>query len=465
MASFVEDSDSEDDENILTDMEVADNVQLGFLIPMKDQESEYVDLFHEQDWSSWDGGKVGGRPAWLDPSNIPSPDELKCAHCSSQMIHLMHLYCPLDEVDDAFHRALYLFCCRSRVCVAKGSVKCIRSQLPRKNNFFPFESEDGDAIDDSYPIGDEKHPYHSKLGHLCTACGIPAPQKCGQCGKEHYCSRSHQLWHWRAGHKHTCTSSSGEGAPAGKNDDGAKGDSEAAVERAPASVSSILFPQYEIAVEEEVLDLSKAEPASAGVNTTVTEPVAENAAADDAQGRAEDEQVTREFESAARRAEMAQPARTASDKVYTRFQRRLRMGGADQVLRYSRWTGAPPLLVHSGAYPLPQPQPQADTSSGVTELSSNIPVPKDCACGSPRQLEFQVMPQLLFFLEVGGGAIVDNTAAHKAWRAATALDWGTLDVWTCTASCGGASYTEEVVTRQQPVDYASGVGGGVHHIE
>jgi hypothetical protein len=67
--------------------------------------------------------------------------------------------------------------------------------------------------------------------------------------------------------------------------------------------------------------------------------------------------------------------------------------------------------------------------------------PQCHTCGAPRRFEFQVLPQLLSALGV------DATLSSPDSSGA-ALDFGTIAVYTCTASCsaggaGGAPYTEE----------------------
>jgi len=67
-------------------------------------------------------------------------------------------------------------------------------------------------------------------------------------------------------------------------------------------------------------------------------------------------------------------------------------------------------------------------------------VPVCSACGSAREFEFQVLPQLLYFLKVDS-------------KAKDALDWGTLVVYTCKDSCGdGSKYTPEFVWTQPTGD-------------
>lgn len=43
-----------------------------------------------------------------------------------------------------------------------------------------------------------------KRRRKCVVCGKPDAQACGQCFGAAYCSRAHQLQHWKAGHKREC---------------------------------------------------------------------------------------------------------------------------------------------------------------------------------------------------------------------------------------------------------------------
>lgn len=48
---------------------------------------------------------------WLNPRDLPAPQDMRCGECSLPLSFLVQLYCPLDHEDDAFHRCLYVFCC------------------------------------------------------------------------------------------------------------------------------------------------------------------------------------------------------------------------------------------------------------------------------------------------------------------------------------------------------------------
>lgn len=72
--------------------------------------------------------------------------------------------------------------------------------------------------------------------------------------------------------------------------------------------------------------------------------------------------------------------------------------------------------------------------------SSNQPedIPKCEECGSERQFEFQVMPQLLVYLKLDN--ILNN------------IDWGILAIYSCKKSCVAQSkYIQEFVWKQDVV--------------
>ena len=57
------------------------------------------------------------------------------------MHFLAQMYAPVDELPRAFHRVLYVFCCRRNVCLrkengGKGAIRVLRSQLPEKNELY-----------------------------------------------------------------------------------------------------------------------------------------------------------------------------------------------------------------------------------------------------------------------------------------------------------------------------------------
>ena len=138
------------------------------------------------------------------------------------------------------------------------------------------------------------------------------------------------------------------------------------------------------------------------------------------------------------------------DPLFNKFKERTSRH-PDQILRYDRapgnkahtqplWVstwyqpGSPPMppvvVAAPGAKPSPGPRPLAPTAA-----ANDAAVPACSACGAPRRFEFQVLPQLLYYLGPNGAA----------------LDFANLAVYTCANSCGDGvteGYTEEFVWVQ-----------------
>lgn len=219
-------------------------VELGFLEKAEDASHLTSPYFP---------AKVGGRPAWLDPINLPSPERLACQHCGKPCVLLLQLYAPLSDDPAVFHRSLFVFICKDSACHQPGSSKpfrVLRCHLAKDNPFYSAEngcesvnSTNGDSTDgsecvdyirstcefiapnvtDRYEkgsdviavsgeLGDSVHnsitqpPVHNSITQppLCSVCGCTAPKHCGNCKVVHYCSRNHQLVDWKRGHKNVC---------------------------------------------------------------------------------------------------------------------------------------------------------------------------------------------------------------------------------------------------------------------
>ncbi|XP_032127499.1 programmed cell death protein 2 isoform X2 [Sapajus apella] len=142
--------------------------------------------------------KVGGRPAWLGASGLPGPGALACALCGRPLSFLLQVYAPLPGRADAFHRGIFLFCCREPPCCS--GLRVFRNQLPRKNDFYSYEPPS-----ENPPPETESLCLQLKSGaHLCRVCGCLGPKTCSRCHKVYYCSKEHQTLDWRLGHKQAC---------------------------------------------------------------------------------------------------------------------------------------------------------------------------------------------------------------------------------------------------------------------
>lgn len=60
-------------------------------------------------------GKVGGKPAWLNPVNLPKIESISCKCCKKVMPLLLQIYCSAD-LDTAFHRYIYIYMCPNDAC-------------------------------------------------------------------------------------------------------------------------------------------------------------------------------------------------------------------------------------------------------------------------------------------------------------------------------------------------------------
>ena len=134
--------DDSEDENVKDDSKKSEDdeddneftgVELGFVDEFEGDERKV--------WKIWSTGKIGGRPEWLETRSLPRPEDLICDHCKEPMHFLAQMYAPVDELPRAFHRVLYVFCCRRNVCLrkengGKGAIRVLRSQLPEKNELY-----------------------------------------------------------------------------------------------------------------------------------------------------------------------------------------------------------------------------------------------------------------------------------------------------------------------------------------
>ena len=75
--------------------------------------------------------KVGGKAAWLDLTQLPSPDELACGSCRKPVTFLLQIYAPVP-VDESkpdgaeYPRTLFVFMCRDARCHCHGTSRCFR---------------------------------------------------------------------------------------------------------------------------------------------------------------------------------------------------------------------------------------------------------------------------------------------------------------------------------------------------
>ncbi|XP_033325956.2 zinc finger protein RP-8 [Megalopta genalis] len=322
--------------------------------------------------------KVGGKPAWLNLRDIPGEKDLRCEYCQEPCIFLCQIYAPYEDNETAFHRTIYVFICKKPECCKlneNGNLKVFRSQLPRTNEFYSSEP----------PV--EEPDWRTDLNtskwvKTCQVCGIYASNHCSKCKQVNYCCRIHQVFDWKSTHKESC----------GTN-------------RYVVTNSKILFPEYEIIIETEDEKEDNNEINSEKEKEEIEKY--ENMLEKGETGTFQDEDVQTELLSMAKQKE---------DETFAEF--RLTVDKyPDQILRYDR--GGKILYI-----------------SGESKIDE---VPKCLECNQERQFEFQIMPQLLNFLNL------EDTLK--------CIDWGILTIFTCKNSCPSKNgYSAEYVWKQDIIE-------------
>jgi len=434
------------------------------------------------------------------------------------------IYSPADKAtgnQDAFHRSLYVFCCPHPLCSSPpsergdmdmdtgggiGSVLVLRGQLQRKNDFYPFDcgEEDGVVLDGvttgaAGAAGGGGKDVADNATRTCAICGQRATGRCPKL-ERWFCGREHQ----RDYHRLLLRARKGNGIEDG---DGAAEDGvEDEIDVAPCR-----YRETELVVEEEPRETADEDGDHAQQPTLETLDAASlfpttgtpNADDDGDDGELEQDDLN----------EMTGLHGNGGgtvDPLTVEFYTRVGRAGGDvkgQCLRYSRWPA--------------QEEGDEEGEDGPLWIGScgrpkSGGVPPCGYCGAERRFEFQLMPQMIHFL-VGKASKdskdgTDSTDARgsgdqrrEALLAASdvvrrvqqeggaealpegfqdrqqelveefrdrlfdddsggggAMDWGTVAVYTCTASCGAGggskeedgmgAYRKEFAWRQPPLD-------------
>ncbi|KAI9496356.1 programmed cell death protein 2 [Zychaea mexicana] len=291
--------------------------------------------------------KSGGKPAWLNPEHVLDVENATCGNCSEPLILLLQLYTPEDEPVEAFHRAVYVFCCKNGGCHKQDWTQCFkvyRSQLPRDNPYYPPPEDEDEEQDD---VAIDFTPKHFTPPKECVICGMAGTKACGKCQAAYYCSRQHQLVDWNScGHKQYC------------NNSNAKEQTKLRAAR--------LFTEMEIV----------SEPEGQGEDGKEEEAQKEHTSK-------ETGERSNETALALRGDEAYENSAVDVDQAFLKFQLKLGLY-PDQVVRYERVE-----------YDMPDREPL-----WVQQGSKPSMVPACDRCGGPRTFEFQILPTLLNYLGI-----------------------------------------------------------------
>ncbi|GFT59600.1 programmed cell death protein 2 [Nephila pilipes] len=288
--------------------------------------------------------KFGGTPAWLRLNNLPNRSDILCKTCNKPLSFILQVYAPIQDIESAFHRTLFLFACVNGKCNPRNNntnFVVFRNQLPRKNEIYSFEP----------PVYNEKlslDPSASKYQPLCAICGCAASLKCSKCSEVDYCCEDHQDLDWKWNHKNVCGKESSECGTKKKN-----------------MVNKFLLPEYELCIETEELPSTTPEKSDTDKMEEYRQFMKSVKAPKEMQDMPLDDLdiIMKE-----------------NDKAFNKFQKRIKLE-PEQVLRYQR--EETPLWISAEHVP----------------SAEDIP---NCSCGAKRIFEFQIMPQLLSYISLDG---------------------------------------------------------------
>lgn len=446
-------------------------VQLGFSV---EDESNLESIAHQSpDWGSWDGGKLGGKPSWLNPRDIPK-EPLRCKLCSERnegngtlLRFLCQIYSPADVEtgnSDAFHRSLYVFCCPNKTCSTSDnmheSVVVLRGQLSKINDFYPLHCDNNDEL-----LSWEKHNSSTWKVNSCICCGQRASGKCPST-QAYFCSKEHQIVY----HKRRKKS---------ENFD----------------ARALAYDESELVVEEEPEENDQQE-----MEGLDQEKLAKDMNKVSLFGENDGENDDALIEQSDLN-EMVGLDGGTSDPITMEFYNRISISGGDvksQCLRYSRW---PEYKMEGDDDTEENDMPLWISTDGRPNVETDIP---PCPyCNSKRKFEFQLMPQMLNFLmktkdndlisdlnqegkrallaasdfidkakELGSESDLSTDFVKKQEELVNqfkskvlqengeddTLDFGTIGVFTCAASCSKndtedffGAYHQEFAWRQKPL--------------
>jgi pre-rRNA-processing protein TSR4 len=359
--------------------------------------------------------KVGGRPAWLNPLELPTTHQLTCSVTGQPLRFLLQVYAPPpEEVEnvEAFHRTMFLFVSSEGGKLTQpGTVRALRCQLPRYN---PFYASEAPSSSDHFPP--------SLLDAAQCAPGRD-PWQVLETEEKLRAQSSRRRGKKSGVNREQTTEGTGK-----QQEEVAGGSSAGPSTEEPSSSNSNkgseegdgrgmhLYPELELLVEPEAemeQEAAAADPLVKRLVKQYEEQVAQ-------EGELTEEELPEEL------IDQVEGSLSAQQRHYAMFQTRVSYA-PEQCLRYCFREGAVPLC----------PSPE-----GIPKASS---IPPCSRCGGPRIFEFQVMPQLLNYLDIDP-------------EDPCGLDWGTIAVYSCKASCAismkgegeatGSAYADEFVWVQ-----------------
>jgi len=470
-------------------------VHLGFSVPVESPDEAQAIAHISPIWSDWDGGKIGGKPSWLNPRDVPA-GPLRCRACAKRneiksgdsggesktvadatiLRFLCQTYCPADAEcgppnPAAFHRTLYVFACPSAECASDptpDSVLVLRSQLPQENDFYPRSTKGKEDDFDDWNSNESK----THGVNLCVVCGCKAG---GRCPKQN-------LWFCGKDHQKEYNKYAKDGNVSSKLLPSVYAESELVVEDEPALKKTTDDEEEKLRQEMDKVAMFSSNDEGKGKSKDG------NATKYKSEG-SDEEELDEDLEQMDLNDMTGAEGTGTSDVATLEFYSRIGRGDGDvkdQCLRYCRWKETDAVDDNTDDEEDAKEGGPLWVSSG--DVPSDDDIPSCEYCGAPRKFELQVMPQMLNYLfgdneqcekkekiaseEVRAALLAASNIAEQAKsegregelpadfkkrheealeRVRNALllggsgmksgddgmDWGVIAVYTCTASCGG----------------------------
>lgn len=387
------DDEEEDDEE--------DEVSLGFAIDRHDDPNALLRNHFPS--------KLGGRPAWLDPVQLPLESQLRCGASGAPLRFLLQVYASINDDARAFHRTVFLFISPHGSRLGElGAARAFRCQLPRVNDFYADEPAAPDEL--PRPLTDPLAVIAKRRCARYAELPLPLPPSMPLSPVQ----------------SPTAAAAADEVGAAFTQDAGFR-ESELVVEPEPSAEEALASGVG--AHSEQVARLlaayqarSTPHPAQAAQSGQVAQPVGSSeaaaisagasagaaAAAAPADDSDEDGNLggnlgikSADDSDDADLSAFGAPDEDLSD--FSAFTARVQRA-PEQCLRYTYAEATAPLWASRRRRPKPGS------------------VPPCARCGGPRRFEFQVMPQAIHYLGIDS---LDREAP----------DWATICVYTCAASC------------------------------
>ncbi|KAK4532437.1 hypothetical protein CCYA_CCYA12G3294 [Cyanidiococcus yangmingshanensis] len=376
--------------------------------------------------------RAGGSPAWLVPVRSPPPEPPHCLSCQRLLSFLLQVYAPRERNPAAFHRVLYVFVCAwcvGRTPTPAGAVRVYRVQLAQENPWYPLQVNDLDSLRRDYASA---HSIDMMKVALAPASKTAASEATANSIEELTTSNALRL----------ALKPEQVRRDASLLNETKQGESSSSFRGCMAA-----FPTMEIVVDvEEGSDLERNSVQSdgaavdgesverlesrplLGVKETALEGHAANAAS--------------EWVSLIESVERDQ--RACLPHLMDTFAFEQALGSRrDQVLRYLPLWDTVQAGMSKDLKRLAESLDQYIVWYGLRHRLASALVPPCPYCGGPRFFEFQVMPQLIYYLcrESETADVESNSAESLVVSAARdddprlVLDFGTIVVWTCPRDC------------------------------